>query len=288
MGIAYLNGEFLPVEQARISPLDRGFLFADGIYEVIPAYAGVLFRLEEHLERLERSLAEIQLHNPHSRAEWASMMQSLIEQNGGGNISVYLQVTRGAASKRDHAFPNPPVAPTVFAMTSPIAAPAADSPDTTEGVSALTMDDIRWSRCDIKSIALLPNALMRQYAVQQGCAEAILIRDGFATEGSASNYFIVKDGVVITPPKSHLILPGITRDLVVELCHANHVPFEEREVTEAELKNADEIWLSSSTKEVVPVVTLNGNPIGNGKPGETWKKVARLYVDYKRKLCGVA
>ena len=288
MGIAYLNGEFLPVEQARISPLDRGFLFADGIYEVIPAYAGVLFRLEEHLERLERSLAEIQLHNPHSRAEWSAMMQQLVEQNGGGNISVYLQVTRGAASKRDHAFPNPPVAPTVFAMTSPIAAPAADSPDTTEGVSALTMDDIRWSRCDIKSIALLPNALMRQYAVQQGCAEAILIRDGFATEGSASNYFIVKDGVVITPPKSHLILPGITRDLVVELCHANHVPFEEREVTEAELKNADEIWLSSSTKEVVPVVSLNGNPIGNGKPGELWKKVARLYVDYKRKLCGVA
>lgn len=288
MTTAFLNGEFLPLDQARISPMDRGFLFADGVYEVIPAYSGVLFRLQEHLDRLERSLHEIQIANPHTRAEWQAILQQLIDKNGGGNISVYLQITRGAAEKRDHAFPNPPVAPTIFGMTNPIAAPAADSPDSSTGYSAITMDDIRWSRCDIKSIALLPNALMRQHAVQQGCAEAILIRDGFATEGSATNFFIVKDGVVMTPPKSHLILPGITRDLTVELCLANNVAFEEREITEAELKDADEIWLSSSTKEVVPIVELNGKAVGNGQPGPIWKQVARLYVDYKRKLCGVA
>ena len=279
MAIAYLNGEYLPLEQARISPLDRGFLFADGVYEVIPAYGSVLFRLDEHLERLEHSLQEIGLANPASRSQWRELLQTLIERNGGGNISVYLQITRGAPDKRDHAFPTTPVAPTVFGMTSPIATPAADSPDTTEGVRAITMDDIRWSRCDIKSIALLPNVLMRQQAVQQGCAEAILIRDGFATEGSATNFFIVKDGIALTPPKSHLILPGITRDLTVELCLANQVPMHEREITEAELRDADEIWLTSSTKEVVPVVALNGQAIGDGTPGPVWKQVARLYVD---------
>ncbi|MDF1782021.1 MAG: D-amino acid aminotransferase [Alcanivoracaceae bacterium] len=287
MGIAYLNGELLPLEEARISPLDRGFLFADGIYEVIPAYSGVLFRLDEHLERLEHSLREIQLDNPHTRPQWKKILQSVIEKNGGGNISVYLQITRGAPAKRDHAYPEH-CAPTVFAMTNPIATPAADTPDTCEGVAVITMDDIRWARCDIKSIALLPNVMMRQHAVQQGSAEAILIRDGFATEGSATNFFIVSNGVVVTPPKSHLILPGITRDLTVELCQENGIAIEEREVTEIELKKADEIWLSSSTKEIVPVVTLNGNSVGNGEPGEIWKSVAHLYVHYKRKLCGEA
>lgn len=286
MGIAYLNGEYLPLEQARISPLDRGFLFADGIYEVIPAYGSVLFRLDEHFERLERSLSEIQLTNPHTRDEWRELFDTLISKNGGGNISVYLQVTRGAPDKRDHAYPTAPQSPTIFAMTSPIAAPAADAPDTAEGLSVITMEDFRWSRCDIKSIALLPNVMMRQHAVQQGCAEAILIRDGFATEGSATNFFIVKEGVVLTPPKSCFILPGITRDLIVELCRDNGVAIEERNVSEAELNHADEIWLSSSTKEVVPVVKIDGKPVSNGKPGPVWKSVARLYVDYKRNLCG--
>lgn len=286
MGIAYLNGDYLPLEQARISPLDRGFLFADGIYEVIPAYGSILFRLDEHLERLERSLQAIQLANPHTREEWRTLFDDLIEKNGGGNISVYLQVTRGAPEKRDHAYPESTQTPTVFAMTNPITAPAADTPDTADGLRAITMDDFRWSRCDIKSIALLPNVMMRQHAVQQGCAEAILIRDGLATEGSATNFFIVKDDVVYTPAKNNFILPGITRDLVVELCRNNNVAIEERDVSEAELKNADEIWLSSSTKEVVPVVELNGATLGDGKPGPVWKSVARLYIDYKRKLCG--
>ena len=288
MGIAYLNGNFMALEEARISPMDRGFLFADGVYEVIPVYQGRPFRLEEHLQRLANSLREIHLDNPLDRAGWSDLFSALIDRNGGGNLAIYLQVTRGSAAKRDHAFPNPPVPPTVFAMTTPVAAPAADTPDTATGVSAITLDDIRWARCDIKSVALLANVMMREMAVSQGAAEAILIRDGFATEGSASNFFIVKDGVVITPPKSHLILPGITRDLIVELCQGHGVPIEEREIPEAELRSADEIWLSSSTKEVVPVVSLNGHDLADGKPGPVWKTVARHYVAYKRQLCGAA
>ncbi|MFN3714813.1 MAG: D-amino acid aminotransferase [Alcanivoracaceae bacterium] len=287
MAIAYLNGQFMPLDEARISPLDRGFLFADGVYEVIPAYAGKLFRLEEHLRRLANSLAAIELPNPLPVAEWTAMFNELIRRNGGGNIYIYLQITRGAAAKRDHAFPNPPVPATVFAMTGQIATPAADMPDTTSGVAVITLDDIRWSRCDIKSVALLANVLMRQQAVSEGAAEAILIRDGFATEGSASNFFIVRDGLIITPPKSHLILPGITRDLLVELAHQHGMAVAEREVTEAELKGADEIWLSSSTKEVVPVTQLNGHALGDGQPGPVWRAMARHYVDFKRRLCGL-
>lgn len=287
MTIAYLNGKFMPLDEARISPLDRGFLFADGVYEVIPAYGSKLFRLDEHLDRLDASLAAIELPNPLTRTAWTTLFNALIEQNGGGNIYIYLQVTRGAAAKRDHAFPVPPVAPTIFAMTGQIATPAADMPDTTPGVAAITLDDIRWSRCDIKSVALLANVLMRQQAVSEGASEAILIRDGFATEGSASNFFIVKKGIIVTPPKSHLILPGITRDLLVELARKHGMPVEEREVTETELKGADEIWLSSSTREVVPVTRLNGHPLTNGTPGPVWKQMARHYVDFKRTLCGL-
>ncbi len=287
MSIAYLNGNFMPLDEARISPLDRGFLFADGVYEVIPAYRGKLFRLAEHLDRLDASLAAIELPNPLPRTDWTILFNSLIEQNGSGNIYIYLQVTRGAAAKRDHAFPVPPVAPTIFAMTGQIATPAADMPDTTTGVAAITLDDIRWSRCDIKSVALLANVLMRQQAVSEGASEAILIRDGFATEGSASNFFIVKCGVIVTPPKSHLILPGITRDLLVELAREHGMPVEEKEVTEVELKSAEELWISSSTREVVPVTRLNGHPINSGKPGPVWKQMARHYVDFKRVLCGL-
>lgn len=288
MAIAYLNGDFLPLDQARISPLDRGFLFADGIYEVIPAYGGVPFRLTQHLERLERSLAEIQLTNPLDRAGWTALFKELLARNGGGNLSIYLQITRGVPERRDHAFPppEPPVAPTVFAMTSPIATPAASMPETAPGAKAIVLDDIRWARCDIKTTALLANVLMRQEAVSRGCAEAILVRDGVATEGSASNLFIVRDGVVVTPPKDHRILPGITRDLVLELCRAHDVPVEESDIPVAALRNADEVWLSSSTKELVPVVELDGQTVGDGRPGPLWKKLARLYVDYKRELCG--
>ncbi|MDX1803974.1 MAG: D-amino-acid transaminase [Alcanivorax sp.] len=283
----YLNGAFMAPEQASISPLDRGFLFADGIYEVIPAYNGVLFRFTEHLQRLERSLHEVQIRNPHSREQWRALCEQLIDRNGGGNLSVYLQITRGCAARRDHAFPNPPVAPTVFMMTGAIAVPAADSPDTASGSAAITLDDIRWSRCDIKSVSLLPNSLLRQQAVAAGAAEAILLRDGFVTEGSASNVFVVIDGMIVTPPKSHAILGGITRDLVVELCHQHQLPLQERELTETELKQAEEIWISSSTKEVVPITRLNGHTVGTGTPGPVWKCLARHYVQFKRHLCGL-
>ena len=283
----YLNGAFMAPADATISPMDRGFLFADGIYEVIPAYNGVLLRFEEHLIRLERSLAEVDIRNPHSRAQWRERCEQLLRANGGGNLSVYLQVTRGAAEKRDHAFPSPAVTPTVFMMTNPIAIPAADSPETAVGARAITLDDIRWARCDIKSVSLLPNSLLRQQAVAAGASEAILLRDGFVTEGSASNVFIAKAGTIATPPKSHAILGGITRDLVVELCHQHGLALEEREITEMQLRQADEIWITSSTKEVVPVIQLNNAIIGNGMPGPLWKALAHHYVQHKRRLCGL-
>lgn len=287
MDTVFLNGEFLPAGQARVSPMDRGFLFADGIYEVIPACGGVLFRLEEHLARLARSLRETRMANPHDTTGWTRLLEELVARNGGGNQAVYLQVTRGTAPKRDHAFPGDDVTPTIFAMCSPVTAPAADSPDTATGVAAITLDDLRWGRCDIKSVALLPNILLRQQAVEAGATEAILLRDGFVTEGAASNVFVVRDGSIATPPLSHLILGGITRDLIIELCREHGLAIEEREIPEGELRNADELWMSSSTKEVVPIVSLNGQPVGSGAPGPVWKTLARHYVSFKRKLCGL-
>lgn len=288
MTIAWLDGELLPLEQARISPMDRGFLFGDSVYEVIPVYAGTPFRLDKHLERLGRSLSAIGLDDPHSRNEWKEMLAALIERNGGGNLALYVQVTRGQGSKRDHAFPGADIPPTVFATVSPVDPPAADHPETATGVSVITRDDIRWSRCDIKTTALLANVLLRQEASREGAAEAILLRDGFVTEGAASNVFVVLDGTVVTPPNSHLILPGITRDLVIELCREHGIAVEEREITETQLRHADEIWLSSSTKELVPAVRLNGHVTGDGTPGPVWKQLARHYVDFKRTLCGVS
>ncbi|ERS12899.1 cytochrome C550 [Alcanivorax sp. PN-3] len=287
MSTVYLNGAFMAMEQARISPMDRGFLFADGVYEVIPAFNGVLFRFEEHLRRLERSLSALYLINPHDRAGWRRRCEELIQRNGGGNLSLYLQITRGAADKRDHAFPDPPVPPTVFMSTAPLTVPTEDSPGQVTGAAAITLDDIRWARCDIKSISLLPNILLRQQAIASGAREAILIHDGFVTEGAASNVFIVKDGEIATPPASHAILGGITRDLVIELCRAQDLPLREREISEAELGDADEVWISSSTRDVVPVVSLDGRPVGSGRPGETWKILARHYIAFKRRLCGV-
>ncbi len=277
MSIVYLNGDFMPADEAMIPVLDRGFIFGDGVYEVIPVYSGRLFRLEHHLERLENSLAGIRLAPPRSRDEWREILESLVEKNGDGDQSVYLQVTRGVA-KRDHGFP-PEAEPTVFAMSNPMADPSATLH---EGIEAITVEDIRWKLCHIKSIALLPNILLRQQAIDAGAGEAILLRDGEVTEGAAANIFIVKDGVVITPPKSNLLLPGITRDLVVEICHANAIPCEERAVSEAELRDADEVWISSSTKEVVPVTKLDGKAVATGKPGPLWRQMLTLYQDYKQ------
>ncbi len=276
--IVYLNGSFLPVHEAHVSVMDRGFLFGDGVYEVIPVYGGRAFRLEHHLQRLDLSLHGIRIDNPLDHGQWADILTALIRHNGGGDQSIYLQVTRGVAPRRDHAFPAG-VQPTVFAMSTPLSEPGAAVQN---GVAAVTVDDIRWKHCNIKAITLLPNVLMRQQALDAGAAEAILLRDGYATEGSASNLFIVHDGVVITPPKSNLLLPGITRDLAVELCQANHIPCREADISDAELRRADEIWVSSSTREVVPVTQLDGVPVGDGRPGPLWQRISALYIAYKQ------
>jgi D-alanine transaminase len=273
--IVYLNGEFLPIGEARVSVLDRGFLFGDGVYEVIPVYGGKPLRLAEHLERLRASLAGIRMESPLSDTEWEAVFTRLID--GEHDQSIYLQITRGAAPKRDHAFPKD-TAPTVFAMCNPIA------PIPASGVRAITVPDIRWDWCHIKAITLLANVLLRQQAVDESCAEAILIRDGKAIEGAASNLFAVVDGVLLTPPKGNDILPGITRDLVVELAQANGVAFDERAISEAELRSAEEVWVTSSTREVLPIVELDGKSVGNGAPGPVWQRMNALYQDFKQTL----
>jgi D-alanine transaminase len=281
MTTVYLNGVFLPIEQACVPVLDRGFLFGDGVYEVIPVYGGNLFRLEQHLQRLDHSLAGVRIGNPMSRTLWRDTLDELVERNGGGDQSIYFQVTRGAAPKRDHAFPAN-VLPTVFMMSTPLAPLPADLAQS--GIAAVTLADIRWQKCDIKAITLLPNVLLRQEALDKGAAEAILLRDGLAVEGAASNLFIVKDGAIITPPKGPQLLPGITRDLILELAAAHQVPHRETVITETELRAADEIWLTSSTREILPVTRLDGQAVSGGKPGPVWARLISLYQDYKRTL----
>lgn len=276
--LVYLNGNYLPPEQAQVSAFDRGFVFADGVYEVIPAYGGRPFRLPQHLTRLDNSLAAIRLANPLSAREWQNIFARLVEANGGDDQSVYLQVTRGPAP-RDHAFPAK-IQPSVFAYAQAFKYP--EPAQRAAGVAAITVPDIRWQRCDIKAIALLPNVLMRQQATEQGAAEAILIRDGFMTEGSASNIFVVINNTLVTPPKGPFILPGVTRDLVLELARAHKIPCEERAVTEAELRKASEIMLSSSIKELLSITRLDGEPVGSGKPGAMQMRLHALYQDYIR------
>lgn len=279
MPTVFLNGEFLPPDQARVSVMDRGFLFGDGVYEVIPAYGGHLFRLRPHLQRLNNSLRAIRIPDPYTEAQWSGILEELIGENPGTDQSVYLQVTRGVMDRRDHAFPLG-LEPTVFAMSNPI--PEPDPALAERGIAAITLDDIRWQSCHIKAITLLPNVLLRQQAVEAGAAEAILIRNGHATEGAASNLFIVRDGMLITPPKGPLLLPGITRDLVIELAAGHGVPHRENTISEAELHNADEVWLTSSTKEIMPVTSLDGRPVGDGRPGPLYRRMHEVYREYKQ------
>ena len=277
MTIAYLNGEYQPLEETRISPLDRGFLFADGVYEVIPVYAGRLFRADAHLNRLERSLASIRIEDPLGRAGWNALLDGIIERNGGGHQAVYMQVTRGVAA-REHGFPGN-VASTVFAMTRILGGDPQILP-----IHAVTRPDIRWTRCDIKSVALLPNVLMRQEAADASAAEAILIRDGLVTEGTATNVFVVQGNAVSTPPDNPHILGGITRELLKELMNGAGIECRDEPVTETALRVAREIWVSSSTKEVTPVVRLDGKPVGAGVPGPLWERIHGLFQDYKQRL----
>ena len=281
----YLNGQFMPLEEARIPVLDRGFIFGDGVYEVIPVYSRRAFRLAEHLQRLQHSLDGIRLANPYATQEWERIIAELIAHHSEQDQSLYLHITRGVA-KRDHAFPDPPVPPTVFMMSNPLLTPPASA--LANGVGAVSAQDNRWLRCDIKAIALLPNVLLRQMAVDAGCAETILIRPAsrneheFMTEGSASNIFIVKNGTLLAPPKDNLMLPGITYDVVLEIAAADGIPHEVRKITATELLNADEVLLTSSTKEVLAVTTLDSKPVGNGKPGPMFARLHKLYQDFKR------
>lgn len=281
--VVYLNGQFLPLAQAGISPLDRGFLFADGIYEVIPVYNGRLFRLDEHLRRLASSLAAIRLELGKEHSEWTALLEELVDSNGGGNLSVYLQITRGAPLNRDHGFPLADTPPTVFAMVSPLKALPTEV--TAQGVSAVTLEDIRWGACHIKSVALLANVLARQDALDRGVTDAILVRDGILTEGSASNLFLVRGGTLLTPVRDQRILPGITRDLVLELAAANGIPCREADLPAAILATADEVWLTSSTKEILPVTVIDGRTVGTGTPGPLWRRMMHLYQNYKARVC---
>ena len=278
MTIACLNGTFLPLEDACVPVMDRGFLFGDGIYEVIPAYGGKLFRLAHHLKRLENSLAGVRIGNPLSVQEWEAMLRELVSRNTGADQAIYLQVTRGVSAKRDHAFPAD-IRPTLFAMSTPMA--TAVDIDAITGTAAITLPDIRWKQCNIKAITLLPNVLLRQQAVDAGAAEAILIKDDHAIEGAASNVFTVTGGVLHTPPNSPALLPGITRDLILELATRHSIPFREADITTAELFAADEIWLTSSTREISPVTRLDDTVISAGKPGPLWRHMITLYQDYK-------
>ena len=277
----YLDGQFLPLESARVSVMDRGFLFGDGVYEVIPAYGGRLFRLHEHLARLDNSLKEIRITPPLRAEEWGQILSELTSQLPGQDQSVYLQVTRGPSGERNHNIPDA-VTPTIFAMTTPLGPPDPDM--AVRGIAAITLDDIRWRLCNIKAITLLANVLLKDEARQRGAVEAILIREGRATEGAASNLFVIEDGMIATPPKSRYLLPGITRDLVLELARDAEIPFREEEITADRLSSADEIWLTSSTREIMPVTRLDGHPVGKGIPGPMYQTLNRLYAGYKERI----
>lgn len=278
--LIYLNGEYLPLNEAKVSVLDRGFIFGDGIYEVIPAYGGKALRFEHHMQRLQNSLDAIRINNPLSNEQWQEIINKLITATGSQDQYIYLHITRGVAS-RDHRFPDSSE-PTVFVMSN-ILHPV--DPELLEkGINAITLDDIRWQYCNIKAIALLPNILLRQQAVDRDAVEAILIREGNMTEGAASNVFIVKNGIIKTPPKDNKLLPGITRDLVVELAQTHKMPIEEVSISEKEFLEADEIWLTSSTKEILSVTQINDQQVGNGKPGPVWQDMHQKYQDYKESL----
>ena len=278
--MVFLNGKFMPVEEAHVPVLDRGFIFGDGVYELIPVYSRVPFRMDEHLARLERSLAAARIRNPYSRAEWRDIIQQLIAKQPFEDQGVYFQVTRGVA-RRDHAFPKD-AAPTVFVMSNPLVNPPQELVE--RGAAAVSAVDNRWHRCDIKSISLIGNCLLRQVSADAGAAETILFRDGNLTEASASNVFVVKDGVILSPPKSNLILPGITYDVIAEIAQAAGLPLEYRDLSEAEVRGADEVWITSSSKEVLAIVALDGRPITGGRPGPVFRRVHALYQEFKQKV----
>jgi D-alanine transaminase len=271
----WLDGRLLPLEEARISPLDRGFLFGDGAYEVLPIYGGRAYRFEAHMARLDRSLAEIRMAPPLDRAGWLRLFGQLVHGNGGGDLLLYVQVTRGVEPERNHV-PQPGTRPTVFAAVQKL--PVVPASAIENGVAAVTAEDIRWSRCDIKSTSLLGNVLLRWLAADAGATETILHRDGMLTEGSSSSAHVVLGGRIVTPPQSNAILPGTTRGVIFELAQREGIPSERRPVPEAELRAADEILIASAGGGIRAVSTLDGRPVGAGMPGPAFR---RIYAAFK-------
>jgi D-alanine transaminase len=276
----FLNGRFMPDSEATISVFDRGFVFGDGVYELVPVYSRHPFRLDNHLRRLQASLDGIRLDNPYGMDGWRKLILQLIELHDFADQSVYIQVTRGVAP-RDHPFPKG-VPPTVFMFAQPLVTAAPELKRA--GVCAVTAVDNRWSRCNIKAISLLANILLRQQAVDAECAETVMLRDGWLTEGTASNIFVAKHGALLAPPPSNLMLTGVTYDVVLELAAANGIPVELRPISEAEVRGADELWMTSSTKEILAIVKLDGNPVGAGVPGPLAQRMDGLYQTFKRQV----
>ena len=279
MGLVYLNGEFKPIEEASINVLDRGFIFGDGIYEVIPIFNRKIFRFSEHMMRLENSLREIYMSNPLKENEWRDVFHKLIDSLEQANQSIYVQITRGV-SRRDHDI-GIADKPTIFAMSRPLEVNSFSS-----GIKAITHEDIRWQLCNIKAITLLPSVLLRHKAKEQEARETILIRNKYVTEGAASNVFVCVDDKIITPPKTSHVLAGITRDLIVEILMQNNLPIVEGSIGESKLLSASEIWVTSSTWEIVPVVELDNKLVSSGMPGPLWRQANKLYQDFKNDYCG--
>ncbi len=277
----YLNGAYLPLADARISPLDRGFLFADGVYEVVPVNRGRPFRLREHLRRLDDSLRSIRVKNPHTDEEWLEILGRLTAETGAQEALVYVQVTRGTEFGRNHLFPQD-ATPTVFAFVNPFPQPSAETLE--RGLSAVTLEDIRWDRCDIKSVALLGNVLLRQQAADAGADEALLVRDGLLLEGSSSSVFLCIGGKLVTPPNSHRILPGTSRDAVLELAEG-WLPYEICSLEAREIRSCEEVWIASAGRGVLPVTRVDGEPVGDGRPGPLWSE---MYARLQRHLDEIA
>ena len=280
MDIVHLNGQLLPADQAHISVFDRGFLFGDSIYEVIPFYQSKGFRLEEHIQRLEHSLRAIQIH---TEVDWNRLLDELVAANGGGNLSVYLQVSRGASEGRSHQYDGD-LTPTIFACCKPIKDIYADGPDSVQGIAAIVTADLRWHRCDIKATGLLPNILVLQQARQAGAAEAILIRDGVLTEGASSNLFMVENGVLYTPKSSSEILGGVTRELILQLADEQGIPCQQVDIEYSRLLAADEVWISSSTRAIVPVLSVDGHTIGDGSKGRIWQQMFERFIQLQHQM----
>ncbi|MBP0048184.1 D-amino acid aminotransferase [Marinobacterium sp. AK62] len=278
--LVYLNGAFLPADEARVSVFDRGFLFADSVYEVIPFYQGVGFRLQQHLDRLAYSLRAVRIQID---ADWPGILNELVQRNGGGNLSVYLQISRGSAGSRTHAYDDA-MAPTVFACCSPIQDIYARGADQVRGYTVIVTADLRWHRCDIKSTGLLPNILVLQQAREAGADEALLVRDGLLSEGTSCNLFLIRQGVIYTPKRSSEILGGTTRELILELAAEAGIPFQEVDIRPEALQDADEVWVSSSTRGVIPVLAIDGKPVADGQKGPLWRQMFDLFTRFQHRL----